>query len=302
MEISMSGEVCRLGEKMGEHIVRELSKRYGFSSEEALEYLNMSSRIETVEVKKEIKKTSIPLPFCGKICPKNCEAIRLNHGLYTQCTNEKAVTSGSHNVCLTCSRQIDKNSNKMPTYGYISERVEKGADFRDPKGKAPVNYGNVMEKLNISRNDAEREAANRGVIIPEDQFTVKKARRGRPKKDTTAVDTSGSEEETPKSEKKRGRPKKDREVVGALGDDLIKDLLKSVNTPAQREESPSSDPIDDDDDDDDEGTTEVSPFIFKGKKYLKSADNTVYDCNTWDEIGKFNPESETIEDIVSDED
>ena len=224
----MSLNVQKLGIKMGEHIVRELSKRYGFSSVDALEYLNLSSNIETVERKKEIKKTSIPLPFCGKICTKNCEAIRLNHGLYTQCTNAKTVTSGSHNVCVTCEKQIDKNSNKMPTYGYISERVEKGVNFRDPKGKAPVNYGNIMEKLNITRNDAEREAANQGLIIPDDQFEVKRARRGRPKKDSTAVDTSGSEEEAPKSEKKRGRPKKNKEVVGAVGDDLIKDLLKTV--------------------------------------------------------------------------
>ena len=299
--------------KMGEHIVRELSVKFKFPSEEALEYLNLVDKIESSGGKKDNKKkkkSSIPLPFCGVICEKNCSAVRLNHNLYTQCTNEKTTSIGGHNVCERCEKQIEKNSNKMPSYGYISERVEKGATFRDPKGKAPANYGNIMEKLKISRNDAEREAANQGLTIPEDQFEVKKARRGRPKKDTTAVDTSGSDEETPKPEKKRGRPKKEKEIVSSIGDELIKDLVKAVNTPAPEAASSSSDKTEDAKkvaselvgEEDDEAGTEVDHFTFKGKEYLKSSDNTLYNVDTWAPIGTWNEETDTIEEIVSDED
>ena len=219
----------RMVEKIGEHIVRELSNKYNFPQEEAMDHLDLRSKKETKK-----KQSGVAIPFCGKMNEDNCEAIRLNHGLYTQCTNSKCKLNKGHGVCETCNKQISKNSNNLPTYGYISERLEKGSNYRDPKGKEPVNYGNVMEKLKINRNDAEREAANQGVTISEDQFEVKKAQRGRPKKETTAADTSGSEEEMPKSEKKRGRPKKEKEIVSTTGDEMIKELLKSVNTPAKK--------------------------------------------------------------------
>ena len=317
MEINMPSSLNVLGVKMGGEIVRMLSNKYGFDRDEALKHLNLKENIvKSVEKDVTKKKSSIPLPFCGKVCEDNCEAIRLNHNLYTQCTNDKMTTINGHSVCSTCEKQIEKNSNNMPTYGYISERVEKGKEFRDPKGKAPVNYGNLMEKLNISRNEAEREAANQGVTIPEDQFEVKVVKRGRPKKDTTAVDTSGSEEEAPKSEKKRGRPKKEKVVVTSIGNSMIKELVKEANTvvgeavepalmmhsepavvgiPVIEAEEPSAN--------DDGDEQEVEKFSFKGKEYLKStSDNTLYDVDSWEEIGVWNPETNTIDAVESDED
>ena len=299
-----------LGVKMGGEIVRMLSKKYGFDRDEALKHLNLKENI-VKSVEKDVtkkKKSSIPLPFCGKVCEDNCEAIRLNHNLYTQCTNDKMTTINGHSVCSTCEKQIEKNSNNMPTYGYISERVEKGKEFRDPKGKAPVNYGNLMEKLNISRNEAEREAANQGVTIPEDQFEVKVVKRGRPKKDTTAIDTSGSEEEAPKSEKKRGRPKKEKVVVTSVGNSMIKELVKEANTVELKTEEPvaavepakAEEPSANDHDGDEQ---EVEKFSFKGKEYLKStSDNTLYDVDSWEEVGVWNPETNSIDAVESDED
>jgi hypothetical protein len=256
-----------------------------------------------VGVVKEVKKkSSIPVPFCGNISQGKCDTIRLNHGLYTQCTNDSSEEKGVHNVCVTCDKQISKNTNGMPTYGYITERVEKGDNFRDPKGKAAVNYGNVMEKLKITRHAAEREAANQGLVIPEEQFEVKTARRGRPKKDTTAVDTSGSEDEPVKEEKKRGRPKKEKEVVSSVGDVLINQLVNAVNETKEEEEE-------------EEANTEVTPIKMtkdgyitleeaKGADYLiNEKDNTLYDVNTWDEVGTWDPVSKKKVDLVeSDED
>lgn len=300
----MNVRVEKYGEKVGVEIVEKLSKKYGFSKSDAIEYLRLNNRVD-----KKVKenKKSIPVPFCGVKCEESCEGIRLNHGLYTQCTNEKVKSIDGHMVCSTCEKQIEKNSNRMPTYGYIEDRIRKGKDFRDPKGKAPLNYGNIMEKLNITREEAEREAAKQGLTIPEDEFEIKKARRGRPKKDTTAVDTSGSEDDGPKAEKKRGRPKKEKEVVSSSSDSMIKELIDSANKKESAEPAPKTETkkeaVAEEAEDSDDEQTEVEMFTFNGKKYLKStSDNTLYDVDTWDEIGVWNEETNSIDDVESDED
>ena len=153
MQVQMTNEATSymkvLGAKITEDVVRELSTAYKFSFEEAMERLNVE--VKEKKEKKESKKkgSSIPLPFCGVICKTNCQTIRLNHGLYTQCTNDIVETINGQGVCATCEKQIKKTTNTMPVYGYISDRLTKGIKYRDPKGKAPINYGNVMEKLNI---------------------------------------------------------------------------------------------------------------------------------------------------------
>ena len=153
MQVQMTNEATSymkvLGAKITEDVVRELSTAYKFSFEEAMERLNVE--VKEKKEKKEYKKkgSSIPLPFCGVICKTNCQTIRLNHGLYTQCTNYIVETINGQGVCATCEKQIKKTTNTMPVYGYISDRLTKGIKYRDPKGKAPINYGNVMEKLNI---------------------------------------------------------------------------------------------------------------------------------------------------------
>jgi hypothetical protein len=217
--------------------VEFLAEKYGFDYEEALRSLELENTTVKRGVKtgpkkekkekaeKVIRNTpSIPLPFCGAVCDEWCKGIRLNHSLYTQCTMEPA----DGEFCKTCQKQADKNEG-APTYGHIRDRVEKGADFRDPKGKPVVNYGNVMEKLNISKEAATEEAAKFGWEIPEDQFEVKKAQRGRPKKDTSASDTDSENGEV-KEKKPRGRPKKEKKVISAsVGDDLIANLVAKAN-------------------------------------------------------------------------
>lgn len=292
-------------EKYGERVCREivgvLSSKYGFSKSEAEEYLKVSKKVE----KRGYRKKSIPVPFSGVKCSRWCEGIRLNHGLYTQCSNDKEKEIEGHWVCSTCEKQILKNSNRMPTYGYIDDRIMKGKDFRDPKGKEPVNYGNIMEKLNITREEAEREAASQGIIIPEDQFEVKKARRGRPRRDTSAVDTSGSEDEKPKSEKKRGRPKKEKEVVSSSSDSMIKELVKSANEESSTNKETTgtnNEDTQEEEAEEEEENVEVEQFTFNGKTYLKStSDNTLYDVKKWTEVGVWNPETNSIDDVESEE-
>ena len=269
-------ELSKLLIDSGRGIVHLLSLKYGFSEEDGLTALNLEGY--TVKHKSERErvervKSKVPLPFCGFEKEMNCAGIRLNHSLYTQCTNDK----GDNGLCTTCLRQAEKNSNGEPTYGLISNRIAKGKSFTDPKGKAPVRYGNVMEKLNITREEAETEARKFGLVIPEEEFEVKRARRGRPRKDTSANDTS--EEEIPK--KQRGRPKKNKKVV---------------STSAEKEDDAESQTsLKSEATDSDEEETAVKIVAIDGKKYLKADDNTMYNFETHEELGTWNPETRTIE-------
>ena len=318
MEVQLADGVERLLTQFGRSIVEQLGEKYKFDVDTAMSELNFDIDIDPEpesETKSKLltkpnksnktatkKKTNIPLPFCGIKQNGNCDAIRLNHGLYTQCCNIGDNEFGLHTLCSTCLKQAEKSSNSRPTYGYIQERIERGDDFRDPKGKPPVNYGNIMDKLNISRNEAEREAANQGVTIPENQFEIKKAQRGRPKKDTTAIDTSGSEEEPNKQEKKRGRPKKDKQVISStnVGNSMIDNLVQKVNEAKTNKVSSSNQLIPekaddaDDDDDDDDDTIEVVKKLYEGKEYLKASDGTIYDAESWAELGTWDESSQSI--------
>ena len=119
MEVKVGEElernVRRLGAEIGVNIISTLSKIYLFDEKEAMEHLKLNEiKIESIEVKKTEKKTEkkkksgIPMPFCGTMCEGNCRAIRLNHGLYTQCTNTKTTSIQGHGVCGTCEKQIEK--------------------------------------------------------------------------------------------------------------------------------------------------------------------------------------------------
>ena len=198
MEVIMSELMTKNVSKLRESIVKSLSSKYGFSVEEGMMHLG-------VEESRNVKEKKVIIPWCGEINELNCNGIRVNHGLYTQCVNKKVRDT----LCKTCYKQSIKSETKEPPYGLIQERKTKGSNYRDRKGKKPAQYGNVMIELNISREEAEKYAASQGMRISEEDFEVKKGNRGRPKKSTLAKDTSDEEEEEIKPTKKgRGRPKK----------------------------------------------------------------------------------------------
>lgn len=309
-----------LARQIGSKIVSELSSIYGFSREEAEEVLKLNKlRVDIVDVGVKKRSGGMVLPFCGEINESCCNGIRLNHGLYTQCVNEISDTSGRYPVCSTCSKQVEKNSNGEPSYGYVRNRLEMGENYRDPKGKSAVNYGNVMEKLKISREDAIKAAGELGWTIPESQFQVKKATRGRPKKDATAVDTASeiSEEDLPQAEKKtRGRPKKEKKIVSSnTGDDLIKDLVEKANKEPESNaseneeveeedvEQVSAEPIKMTKDGYIVLAVEVEGESPAGTDYLiNPKDNTLYHPKTYDNVGIWNPKTKTIDLVESDDD
>ena len=165
--------------------------------------------------------SNIPLPFDG-VKRSGCCALKLNHGLFTQCCDKNAEES---DLCKNCERGEAR-------YGKIDDRISnKSFPFVDPRGKKEVRFGNVMEKLGISREDALEAAKQRGIQIPDECFEIVKSNRGRPKK-KTAEDVDSSEDEKPK--KKRGRPRKEeRTVQHDDTNNLVAELIatkKEINT------------------------------------------------------------------------
>ena len=209
-------------------VISRLNKWVGRGelSEWIRELQGLGFKVGSSEVVKErvLGKSKCIIPFCGVKISGRCSGIKLNYGLYSQCMNE---ISDSDVYCKTCSKQGVKSGTGKPTYGDISERINKGKEWRDKKGKEAVRYANVMDKLEISREEAEKEASRFGLTIPEIEFEMKEVKRGRPKK---SVEVSDTDSEISVEPKKRGRPRKEKQVVSSLspGDDLIAGLIKSA--------------------------------------------------------------------------
>lgn len=303
-------------------IVKKLSELYEFDYNESLEFLSLEDSInnkkqckKTDMMQKERSSSSIPLPFCGIIFEECCKGIKLNHGLYTQCQSKPV----NGDFCKVCFNQTQKNSSNKPTYGIITDRLVGDLEnFKDPKGKKVVSYGNVMEKLNISREMAEAAAQKINLTIPEEQFRVIRNQRGRPKKTKdVSVDDTDSEKSFEKEKRPRGRPKKDvKESKAKESDNIIANLLANANIDSDKIDF-TGEILDDNqsgesneivnkalkdnvasksNESDDSDSEEINVTIFKhnGKEYFKSEDNILYDKNS-NIVGKWNPIGKKIE-------
>ena len=156
-----------------------------------------------------------------------------------------------------------------------------------------------MEKLNISRKEVEEEAERLGLKLNEKIFEVKKAQRGRPKKSTDVVDTASESSEISEPVKRgRGRPKKETKPVTEDTNDMQKNKISKVEIP-EVEISKVETPIieekknervgEEDQNESDEDELAVTEFIHKGIKYLKAEDITLYDVDTHEEVGSWDP-------------
>lgn len=243
----MERHIKSICSEYGTYIVNKLSVKYGFDAEAEIRELELPSikiaeaaprRKDVTEKKPKAAKVekapvpSIPLPFCGKAVEGWCSAIVKNNKLYTQCTN-----TATGLLCKKCTK-ISEKEGSLP-FGIISSRLEcEPMSYKDPKGNAPVLYSAVMAKLNITREEAEAEAAKFGLTIPEEQFAVVEKARGRPKKEIAEK----SDDE--KGEKKaRGRPKKDKPVKASskAGDDIIAGLLMEAKDNETDDDAAASD-------------------------------------------------------------
>jgi len=227
--------------------VSELATKYNFDADEAMTYLNLddmnryvkktkatktkksdASGEKVKKASKKVEKPSIYLPWCGTANDDWCQAIRPNRGLYTQCTN--APVDEWSEFCKTCQGQMDKSGDDAPKNGHVKDRVERGDEWRDPKGKAPTHYGNIMKKLGYTQEQVKEEAAKWGFEVDESCFVEKKGKRGRPKKNTASAsdtDESGSDSSGSKSSKKRGRgrPKK---VKASENSDMADEVIRKA--------------------------------------------------------------------------
>ena len=296
-------------------LVLELSKRYGFDSEDALRYLRVDGGSEEVvrEVgkgrvsgdKKKKRKKIIPLPWTGVVCVENCGALEYNNGLFTQCGSGKELGD----YCGDCIKKKEENNNEFE-YGTVEDRQKK--EFRGMGGKGVIPYGNVLKKKKISREEAEAAAREKGVEIPEHLFAEEVRKRGRPKKISTAV------EDTPEK-KKRGRPGKRSATVVCEENsvDLIKNLAnmtseKSAEKPAAKspEKSPAKSPAKSPEKSPEKSAAKspgktveveqedneitVHEFTHKGISYLRSDDNVLYDPTTQEVVGVWEENTQTI--------
>lgn len=152
----------------------------------------------------------IILPWCGIVNEDNCNALKFNYGLYTQCNKVKECGSA---YCKQCVKKMDKNGG-MLQYGSIEDRLKFGVlDYVTPCGRKAASFVNIMKRLGISKERVLEEAELLDITIPECHFQTK----------SSIHDSNKGISE----KRKRGRPRKIREIViNHDMDELIRLLLE----------------------------------------------------------------------------
>ena len=210
--------------------VTELAARHGFNAEEEIRLLGLEnlslirkamakksgSKVSTDGTKKEKKpreakekKSVFPLPFiCEQVDLAGCQGLAYNRGLFTQCKKNR-MENGQ--FCSFCQKDADKSALGLPQFGTLEQRMSCGLyDFKDPKGRSPVSYLKVLEKLNLTADAAVEEAGKLNLEIDNDHFAV-----------------AGE-----KSKKSKGRPKK----TGKIQADGVNDMFKQLTYEGEQEE------------------------------------------------------------------
>ena len=182
----MNARITKAMEKMIMEIVKEkideCAVRYNFDGEEAMREL----------VLKKVEKTKgIMLPFSSSnVCKDGCQGLKYNQGLFTQC-DKKA--DGEY--CDGCRIQGEKNGTGIPDCGTVGERLTCGLmDFKDPKGRAPIEFVKVMKNKKWSEEQVREEAEKSNKVIDDAHFVRKEKmveKRGRPKKMPKEVESTG---------------------------------------------------------------------------------------------------------------
>ena len=260
----------------------------------------------------------LKLPWNGVVL-SGCIGIRYNGGLYTQCGVE-CVSSSASLYCSECERS--NRLNGLCVYGSMSERLSSGImSYKDSRGRSPIMYSKYMSKMGFSREEVELEGLRCGIKVLECHFVEVERKRGRPRKEKVEVE-----------KKKRGRPRKEKEMVSNIaGEELIASLLDGmvdcrssnevVVSEGGREEVVVSEggreevvvreggreewvvseikvsEIEECEDWSSNEEIEVVRFELKGKKYLRSKENILYDIDSHDAIGIWNEASGEIDEL-----
>ena len=207
-------------EKCSKNVVKLLECKYGLESCEVdVEKIVLEAMGEKVKGEK-VKK--VVLPFMGKNVEGSCSGLEYNHGLLSQCMNEKKVGC---KYCVLCEEESKKNNNGKPENGCIEDRIEayeRGVEFKTEKGKVPIAYAKVMQKLKLTEEEVVAEAKRQNITMNREHFAMPELKRGRPKKEV-----SNKEEEV----KRRGRPKKEHKaIVVSSTEDLFASLISEAKS------------------------------------------------------------------------
>jgi len=163
----------------GMEIVNLINKKYNMD-------VNLSELLSCVEMKvMEVEKVSssssvFPIPFNkSKVNRDLCQGLCYNHGLFTQC--EKKQLEGKV-YCKGCSKEAEKSNTGVPNCGTIEARLAADLmEYTDPKGRKPIAYVKVLEKLSISIETVKETASKENIEIDSIHFEMAEAKRGRPK-------------------------------------------------------------------------------------------------------------------------
>jgi hypothetical protein len=223
--------------------------------------------------KKEEKEKEIPLPFSGEIVEQWCHAIKKNHGLMSQCREKREEGMW----CKKCDKEAKKNEG-IPKEGRIEERMEKGCDYKDEKGKEPISYRKVMKKLNLTEEEVMKEVETWGVKFDMKHFDEEEKKKGRPKK----------EKEEEEEKKDRGRPKKEKKNIEVEKEDLFATLMKEAMNEKGKEEEEQKMNEDSEEEEEEVEEIRVKRVEVLGKIYMKCMESgDMYDeeelVGRWDE-------------------
>lgn len=213
--------------------ITECASRHNFDASEEIRFLgveNLSlirkqmvrksgprSEKKPKERKPKKKDRVIPLPFDEeRVDGSCCQGLAYNRGLFTQC--QKKVDD-SQEFCSNCLEQCSTNSSGLPDCGTVEQRLSCGLyDFKDSKGRSPILYSKILEKMKIS----SEEVSDLKLIVNPIHFQVpeeKKKTSGRPKKAKGAIESENvtdlfakltAEEEEPMFQEEEEKPKKSK--------------------------------------------------------------------------------------------
>ena len=159
---------------------------------------------------KKDKKSVFPMPFIPELVDMaGCQGLAFNRGLFTQCA-KKCMENG--NFCSGCQTEADKNASGCPDCGTVQARCATGLyEFKDSKGRSPVSYIKVLEKVKLNQESAIEEAGKLHIVLDNEHFVLAEAKE--------------------KSKKSKGRPKK----TVAVQADNVNDLFAKLSSESDDE-------------------------------------------------------------------
>jgi hypothetical protein len=245
-----AAKAAKLAEKEAEKAAKLAEREVAKAARKAEKDAEREAAKAAKEAEKEAapvvaKEQRLPIPWCGKRIEGRCEALRVYHGLFAQCTADATEISA---FCPSCEKSGAK-------FGTCAMRAACGLfDYVAPNGKKCVRLANVIDKFGFAdagEQAFQEEAAKHDITIPYEHLEKEVKQRGRPKSASPRVSSvatidSGSETETDDEEyqqkrkqvtkvaasaeapKKRGRPAKNPKSDVTPSDKVIQDLVASA--------------------------------------------------------------------------